>query len=103
MALESAVAQETTGVKARREVEDSTWLSRQAGHAVSAAELSIALERLHSAPRLIAPLFDPHDALLTPTPAQPPVRHGAPHPKGLEATLQALAACCDVASAGAGS
>jgi amidase len=92
MALEFAVAQETTGVRARKEVEDSTWPSRQLGHALSAAELSIALERLHSATRLIAPLFDTHDALLTPTPAQPPVRHGALHPKGREAILQALAA-----------
>jgi amidase len=93
VAQEFAMAEETTGVRARREeVEDSTWLSRQLGHAFSAAELSIALERLHRATRLIAPFFETYDVLLTPTLAQLPVKHGELHPKGLEAVLQSLVA-----------
>ena len=92
VAQEFAFAEATTGVKAqRKEVEDSTWLSRQLGHAFSAAELSIALERLHRATRLIAPFFETYDVLLTPTLARPPVKHGELHPKGLEAVLQSLA------------
>jgi amidase len=93
VALEFTIAQETTGVRAgRQEVEDSTWLSCQLGHAFSAAELALALERLHRTTRVIATFFDTHDVLLTPTLAQPPVRHGALRPEGLEAMLQALAA-----------
>jgi amidase len=93
VAQEFAIAEETTGMRARREeVEDSTWLSRQLGHAFAAAELSIALERLHRATRLIALFFETYDVLLTPTLAQPPVKHGELRPKGLEAVLQSLAA-----------
>ena len=93
VAQEFAVAQETTGVKARRgEVEDSTWLCRRLGHALSAAELSVALERLHRATRSTAPFFETYDVLLTPTLARPPVKHGELRPKGLEAVLQAPAA-----------
>jgi amidase len=61
-------------------------------HRFTAAELSVALERLHRATRQIAGFFDTYDLLLTPTLASPPVRHGELHPKGLEATLQVLAA-----------
>jgi amidase len=41
---------------------------------------------------VIAPFFATYDVLLTPTLAQPPVKHGELHPKGLEAVLQTLAA-----------
>jgi amidase len=90
---EFAFAEEMTGIKARRaEVEESTWLCRALGHGFSAAELSVTLERLHRATRRIAVFFETYDLLLTPTLAAPPVRHGELHPKGLEATLQGLAA-----------
>jgi amidase len=90
---EFALAEEVTGVRARRmEVEESTWLCRGLGHSFSAAELSITLERLHRASRHIARFFETYDLLLTPTLASPPVRHGELQPKGLEAALQGLAA-----------
>jgi amidase len=93
VAQEFAFAEEATGIRARRaEVEDSTWLSRELGRGFSAAELSVALERLHQATRKIAGLFETYDLLLTPTLASPPIRHGELHPKGAEAALQALAA-----------
>jgi amidase len=62
------------------------------GNAFSASDLSVALERLHRASRVIAPFFATYDVLLTPTLAQPPVKHGELRPKGLEAVLQTLAA-----------
>ncbi|WP_046867382.1 amidase [Microvirga massiliensis] len=90
---EFAFAEEITGVRARRaDVEESTWLCRELGRAFSAAELSVALERLHRASRQIAVFFETCDLLLTPTLAAPPVRHGELHPQGLEAALQALVA-----------
>jgi amidase len=90
---EFAFAEEMTGTRPRRsDVEGSTWLCRELGRGFSAAELSVTLERLHRATRQIAPFFENHDLLLTPTLAAPPVRHGELHPKGLEAALQALAA-----------
>jgi amidase len=93
VAQEFVFAEETTGVRVRREdVEDTTWLCRGLGGAFSAAELAVALERLRRASRTIAPFFETFDVLLTPTLAMPPVRHGELHPKGFEAALQALAA-----------
>jgi amidase len=99
VAQELALAEEMTGIGTRRaDVEDSTWLCAQLGRGFSAAELSVALERLHRATRQIAVFFETYDLLLTPALAMPPVRHGELHPKGLEATLQALAARLGVGS-----
>ena len=82
-----------TGTRARRsDVEESTWLCRALGRGFSAAELSVTLERLHRATRQIAGFFETYDLLLTPALASPPVRHGDLQPRGLEATLQGLAA-----------
>jgi amidase len=68
VAQEFALAEEITGVTARRaEVEDSTWLCRQLGRALSAEALSLALERLHRTSRVIGRFFECHDILLTPT------------------------------------
>ena len=93
VAQEFALAEATTGVRARRhEVEDATWLARDLGGAFSAADFSIALERLHRATREIAPFFERYDVLLTPTLARVPVRHGDLAPKGIEAVLHGLAA-----------
>jgi amidase len=93
VAQEFVFAQETTGVKPRRsEVEESTWLSRELGHGFSAAELSVAMERLHRATREIAAFFETYDLLLTPSLASPPPRHGELQPRGLEAVLQGMAA-----------
>ena len=90
---EFAFAEEMTGTKPRRgDVEESTWLCRELGRGFSAAELSVALERLHRSTRQIACFFDTYDLLLTPTLASPPVKHGDLHPRGLEAALQVLAA-----------
>jgi amidase len=90
---EFAFAEEVTGIRAQRgDVEESTWLCRELGRGFSAAELSVTLERLHRATRQIARFFEAYDLLLTPTLASPPVRHGELHPRGLEATLQGLAA-----------
>ncbi|ACA15117.1 Amidase [Methylobacterium sp. 4-46] len=93
VAQEFTFAEETTGHRARRaEVEESTWLCRALGHGFSAAELSLALERLHRTSRRIASFFDSCDVLLTPTLASPPVRHGDLRSRGLDAVLEALAA-----------
>jgi len=93
VAQEFAIAEEATGVRARRtEVEDTTWLCRQLGRALSAETLSIALEKLHRASRPIGVFFDRFDVLLTPTLALPPVTHGALRPVGVEAALQSLMA-----------
>ena len=93
VAQEFAMAEETTGVRARRtEVEDTTWLCRQLGRALSAEALSLALEKLHRASRPIGLFFDRFDVLLTPTLALPPVTHGALRPVGVEAALQSLMA-----------
>jgi amidase len=93
VAQEFAIAEETTGVRARRtEVEDTTWLCRQLGRALSAEALSLALEKLHRASRPIGLFFDRFDVLLTPTLALPPVTHGALRPVGVEAALQSLMA-----------
>jgi amidase len=99
VAQEFVLAAEITGTRARRaEVEDATWLCFRLGRAFSAAELSVALERLHRATRGIAPFFETYDLLLTPALAMPPVKHGELHPQGLEAALQALAARLGVGS-----
>jgi amidase len=93
VAQEFAMAEEITGVRARRtEVEDTTWLCRQLGRALSAEALSLALEKLHRASRPIGLFFDRFDVLLTPTLALPPVTHGALRPVGVEAALQSLMA-----------
>ena len=89
---EFVFAKEMTGTRPwRRDVEASTWLCRAMGRSFSAAELSVALERLHRATRQIAVFFETYDLLLTPALARPPVRHGELHPRGLEAALQGLA------------
>jgi hypothetical protein len=49
------------GVRARRtEVEETTWLCRQLGRALSAEALSLALEKLHRASRPIGCFFGAH-------------------------------------------
>ena len=93
VAQEFVFAAEMTGTRPRRgDVEESTWLCRALGRSFSAAELSVALERLHRATRQIAVFFETYDLLLTPALARPPVRHGDLQPRGLEAALQGLAA-----------
>ena len=93
VAQEFAFAEEMTGTRVQRsDVEESTWLCRELGRGFSAAELSVTLERLHRATRQIAGFFETYDLLLTPALASPPVRHGDLQPRGLEATLQGLAA-----------
>ncbi|HYF53334.1 MAG TPA: amidase family protein [Salinarimonas sp.] len=93
VAQEIAFAEEATGVKARRdELEHATVLARDLGAAFTAADFSLALERLHRATRSIAPFFERYDILLTPTLARVPVPHGALAPQGAEAALHAFAA-----------
>lgn len=93
VAQEIAFAEEATGTRVRRgELEHPTVLAADLGRAFSAAEFSLALERLHRATRAIAPFFERHDILLTPTLARVPPRHGALAPRGVEAVLHALAA-----------
>jgi amidase len=93
VAQEIALAEETTGVRVRRdELEHATLLAADLGRAFSAAEFSLALERLHRATRVIAPFFERYDILLTPTLARVPVAHGSLAPRGVEAALHAFAA-----------
>lgn len=91
-AQEIAFAAETTGKPARRgDTDDTTWLIARLGHALSGAEVSIAIERLHRHARAIAPFFERFDMLITPTLARPPVRHGDLAPGRGEALMQKIA------------
>ena len=78
--------------RARRgETEDATFLTARLGRTLSAADLSVALERLQRVGRTVAPFFERFDVLITPTLARPPVRHGALAPTGSEALAHKLA------------
>ncbi|MDP2358900.1 MAG: amidase family protein [Beijerinckiaceae bacterium] len=93
VAQEFRFAEETTGTKARRrDVENSVWLARAFGEAMSAVDLSLALERIHRASRMIAAFFEEFDLLLTPTLARAPLHHGELDPKGIESLLQTVLA-----------
>jgi len=93
VAQEFALAEAQTGVKVRRqEVETATWIARQVGRSLSAEDLAVALERMRQASRRIAPFFEAHDILLTPTLAKPPLPIGALLPTGVEKVMQDLVA-----------
>lgn len=91
-AQDFAFAAEATGAPAcRGETEDATFLAARLGRTLSAADLSVAIERLQRASRTIAPFFERFDVLITPTLARPPVRHGALAPTRSEALAHRLA------------
>jgi amidase len=58
------------------DVEPLTWALSQMGRQCTAPDYVLATRRLHRASRDIAEFFVGHDALITPTLAQPPVRLG---------------------------
>lgn len=57
--------------------EAETWAVGLLGRAISAPEYSAAVARLQLAARQVAPFFEAHDLLLTPTLAAPPLPLGA--------------------------
>ena len=58
------------------DVEAPTWLLKQIGEAVSAAELMWARETIMAESRRVAAFFEDYDVLLTATAAAPPVKVG---------------------------
>ena len=58
------------------DVEPLTFAMAEAGRAVSAPQLLLALEQMHSLSRRLTNFFDNFDLLLTPTQALPPPRLG---------------------------
>lgn len=88
VAAEIADGERRLGRKARfREFEFSTWALRMLGLRTSAADFVAAQHTLDAAARRVAPFFQRHDVLLTPTLAKPPVRHHSLQPQGAEATV----------------
>lgn len=78
------------GIKAKFEdFELPIWGLRLLGKSLSAAELEASIRLLKTTHRKIAQFYDEEsiDVLLTPTLAQPPLKHGESQPKGFEATM----------------
>lgn len=77
-------------IKAKFEdFEPPNWCLRLLGRSFSAVELEASIRRLKTTHRQIARFYEEEgvDVLLTPTLAQPPLKHGASQPKGFEATM----------------
>jgi amidase len=80
-----------SGRKARRgSVEAPTWALGLLSKAFSAREYAVALRVLDRTGRHLAPFFDRHDLLLTPTLASPPPAIGALGPSSAERRILAL-------------
>lgn len=65
--------------------EPATWCLGLLGRSFSAADYALASRRLQLAARRMAPFFERHDVLLTPTLAAPPPRIGELQPTAAEA------------------
>jgi amidase len=74
----------------RRDFESATWGLSLLGGAIPASEFARAVRFLQRTTRAIAPFFERHDVLLTPTLATPPVPTGALQPTPMEHTLFTL-------------
>ncbi len=72
--------------------EGPTWLLRNIGESVSAAEYAEAIQTIQLTGRAIAPFFEAHDVFLTATAARPPVRVGEVSPKPADRALMAALA-----------
>ena len=76
-AVSLRAAEELRGREATEaDVEPLTWALAQMGRSCTGPDYVHATRRLHRASREIAEFFIAHDALITPTLAQPPVRLG---------------------------
>jgi len=88
VSAEISAAERRLGRKARfKDFEFSTWALKLLGRSISAADFVAAQHALHAAARRVAPFFQQHDVLLTPTLARPPVTHRSLQPKGAEASV----------------
>ena len=67
--------------------EPSTWALALLGRATPASQFSRAVRMLQRTARKVAPFFESHDVLLTPTVSGPPFRTGALQPTAAEAFL----------------
>jgi amidase len=76
-AVNLRAAEEIAGRPATEtDVEPITWALSRMGQSCTASDYVHATRRLHRSAREIAQFFIDHDALITPTLAQPPVRLG---------------------------
>jgi amidase len=81
-------AERELGHRGRRaDFEPATWALMLLGRAMPASQFSQAIRLLQRTARQIAPFFERHDVLLTPTLAQPPVVTGALQPTRPERAL----------------
>jgi amidase len=96
-AMEPELGVEKVGRRGRREdFETITWISVLLGRKTSALEFGLAMERLKTLSRRVAPFFEAYDVLLTPTLGAPPPKIGELQPKGAEALLQKVIAKGDL-------
>jgi amidase len=88
VAAEVAAGERRFGRKARfGDLEVETWALRMLGERTSAPEFVAAQRTLQLAARRVAPFFETHDVLLTPTLARPPVPLGSLRARGAEAAV----------------
>lgn len=88
LAGDVADAERTLGRRGRPgDFEPATWALILLGRALPASQFSQALRLLQRTAREIAPFFERHDVLLTPTLAAPPVPTGALQPTAAERRL----------------
>lgn len=76
----------------RGDMERATWLLGLVGRSMDAGTFIYQRRILLDAQRTIAQFFDKWDVLLTPTLGMAPLAHGAMIPKGLDDTMQEVAA-----------
>ncbi len=74
----------------RRDFEPATWALMLLGRALPASQFSQAIRLLQRTARELAPFFERHDLLLTPTTAAPPLLTGALQPTARERVLLAV-------------
>ncbi len=81
-------AERALGRRVRHDdVELGTHVLRLLGERYTAADYALAVRALKGTGRALAPFFERHDLLLTPTLAQPPLPLGALAPRGAERAL----------------
>jgi amidase len=91
LAGDIADAERQLGRRGRRsDFEPATWALALLGRALPASQFSQAIRLLQRTAREVAPFFERHDVLLTPTLAAPPVLTGALQPSGAERALLAI-------------
>jgi amidase len=83
---ETVLGRRATGA----DFESATWALGLLGRATPAAAFARAIRSLERTAREIAPFFDRHDVLLTPTVSRPPVPTGALQPRPAERRLLGL-------------